>query len=469
MRDLTSHLTRQCRIQPEDPYFPPENYQNINENRYTEGLDSRFGSNPWDDRRSSHWGQVRSDKRFLESSDRRVGIRDHWYGTGQSGPPLDRYGDYTDRLDYRGEQDHYENRIRNRGSGRPEYGYREQVADPWGHEDYRGRPEGWSRSGLPIARWKILYSGDAPMKPNEVDIHDFLDLCRMFSRSENVSERALLQQVVHLLTDRARSWFQNVYHEIYTWGQFEKMLKEKFLPDDYNYWLLSEIENRKQSRGEAVGIYINDMIMKYRALPLPVPEQQKVYTVRRNLLPHFVNCLAPIKMSTLSELEEVCKRVESSQPLGRIKPPEPPIFPKVPYVRTTPRAPRYVNELEYEEECCGEEYDSESDREESRDLMAVKNNSNKKKREKRRFKRPHAKEAPKKAPTPELREDREVPPIDCYNCGQVGHGFNEFTVPRDGKVFCYRCGKPDVRTADPHSCPKNEPRCSDKTEQPSPK
>lgn len=329
-------------------------------------------------------------------------------------------------------------------------------APSWQNGGARRPSGGHYRSGVPVARWKILYSGDAPAKPNEVNIHDFLDLCRMYSLSENVSEETLLQQIVHLLTGRARAWFQSVYREIYTWGEFEKAVKDKFLPDDYNFWLLSDIENRRQKKNEPVGTYINDMIMKYRAMPLPVPDQQKIYTIRKNLLPHFINCLAAVKISTLVELEEVCKRVESTQALGRLKPAEP-----LPFARTgrPPLRPRYVDEIDYEDS----EYEIESDSEAGGDIAAI--GAERRVKDRKRFKRDKPRMGARKPSALSDKREEETDELGCFNCLRHGHLFKDCPEDRNG-IFCYRCGRRDVRAADAHQCPKNLPRCSEKSEQP---
>lgn len=386
--------------------------------------------------------------------------------SGEMNPPYNsRYREYEDDADddyysrgniLRGPMENYAN-SRAAYPNRPIERYEGSVRTPSGQNGGPRRlSEGHFRSGVPIARWKILYSGDAPAKPNEVNIHDFLDLCRMYSLSENVSEETLLQQIVHLLTGRARAWFQSVYRDIYTWGEFEKAIKDKFLPDDYNFWLLSDIENRRQKKNEPVGTYINDMVMKYRAMPLPVPDQQKIYTIRKNLLPHFINCLAAIKISTLVELEEVCKRVESTQALGRIKPAEP-----LPFMRNGRQAmrPRYVDEIEYEDS----EYEVESDSDVGADLAAI--GAERRVKDRKRFKREKPRMKARKPSASSDKREEETEELGCFNCLRHGHYFKDCPEERNG-IFCYRCGRRDVRVADSHQCPKNPPRCSEKSEQP---
>lgn len=135
----------------------------------------------------------------------------------------------------------------------------------------------------------------------------------MFRRAENVSKTDLLYQVVHLLTGKARAWYQNIYFELNTWDEFVCEIKRKFLPNNYNFSLLAEIENRKQSRNESVGNYINDMELKFRAMPMPISTEHKLYIIQKNLLPHHVYALASLDVRTVSELEDICKRMESAR------------------------------------------------------------------------------------------------------------------------------------------------------------
>lgn len=117
----------------------------------------------------------------------------------------------------------------------------------------------------------------------------------------------------HILHDRARAWYQNVYKQIYTWSDFVRLIKSKFLPLDYHFSLLVELEQRYQRRNETVGAYINDMELRFRALPEPLHERHQVNIIRRNLLTDYALQLANLEIGSVRELEQACKRIESAK------------------------------------------------------------------------------------------------------------------------------------------------------------
>lgn len=206
MEDLADRWSSQCQIQNRPRGYPESNVER--ENRRSDDIRDRpIWSEREDIRSGVRWGGMRSGRYPYGPSEFRIEREDDWL----SGRP---YVSSNRSMEYeRGDAFR-----REFGSDRPRSGnfdHNSQGAFIFDYPEsrsrggYRGRYEGVSRTGLPIARWKILYSGDAPSRANEVNIHDFLDLCRIYSRSENVSEQALLQQVIHLLTGRARAWFQN--------------------------------------------------------------------------------------------------------------------------------------------------------------------------------------------------------------------------------------------------------------------
>lgn len=165
-----------------------------------------------------------------------------------------------------------------------------------------------SHKRIPINQWKIVFSGDTSNGRNELSIHDFIAQVEMFRRSEDVPEDDLIRQIIHLLTGRARLWYQTEYHNISDttmpqWSDFVRALKAKFLPNDYNYAILNDVENRKQSRDETVGMYINDMERMFRAMSMPIGEQHRVFLIRRNLLSQFRDAIASWEVNSVSELD----------------------------------------------------------------------------------------------------------------------------------------------------------------------
>lgn len=148
--------------------------------------------------------------------------------------------------------------------------------------------------------------------------------------------------------------------------------------------------------------------------------------------------------------------MESTQALGRIKPAEP-----LPFMRNGRPAmrPRYVDEIDYADS----EYEVESDSDVGADLAAI--GAERRVKDRKRFKREKPRMKARKPSASSDKREEETEELGCFNCLRHGHYFKDCPEERNG-IFCYRCGRRDVRVADSHQCPKNLPRCSEKSEQP---
>lgn len=317
------------------------------------------------------------------------------------------------------------------------------------NEDHFGYP-GYRNTGMrkaqqvPVNKWKICFSGEAK-KPNELGIHDFLEQLEMFRRAEQLTEDDLLYEVAHLLRGRARAWFTVAFREITSWQHFVWAIKKKFLPEDYSFVLLAEIESRLQRKDESVSSYINEMELKYRALPIHVDEQQKIYTIKKNLLSDYIKALGPARISSMAELEATCRRWESSRNMLQAR------FhghssgnkhTTNNTYRTQPRT-KYVAELEAggSGSSSDETGFSESENEE---VCLVDRN--------KRFPRSDR----KKRDGRYVKSEKSEPSTEnavCYNCLKQGHSHRQ--CQEEKGIFCYICGQQSVKANDGHECKKN--------------
>lgn len=262
-----------------------------------------------------------------------------------------------------------------------------------------------AHKSVPVNHWKISFSGDG----QGLHLFDFLAQVKMLQRSERIPDHELLPMMVHLFNGRAKNWYGRWSWTMHTWEELEVALKTEFLPENYSFIMLEKITSRKQKTGESIGEFLALMELQFTWLDIPMDDQHKVFIVRNNLLPKYAQSIAAFEIRTLSDLAQVCRRVESATQSVSMNLP----FESQNYRSNTAPRPRNMNEVEHEEsqvECTGE-------------VCAMG-----------RFGQ-----------------------VKCYNCLKNGHVFRSCLKPRDG-VFCYGCGGKNVTTKTCVKCAGNGAR-----------
>lgn len=167
---------------------------------------------------------------------------------------------------------------------------------------------GTHRKSVPVHQWRIQFSGDN----RGLHLQEFITQVKMYQRAEKFSDEDLLDSVVHLLTGRARLWYQSQYDSIATWEEFLSALKEEFLPNNYDFTLFSDIDARVQRHNESSAEFILHMTSLFKLIAFPLSEEHKLHIVQKNLLPRYSLAVAPLGVRTLKELGEVCRRIDGA-------------------------------------------------------------------------------------------------------------------------------------------------------------
>lgn len=299
-----------------------------------------------------------------------------------------------------------------------------------------------NRRSVPVNQWRITFGGDG----RGLHLYDFLSQVTALQRSEGISNNDMYYSIIHLLTGRARLWYQSMGDQYQSWTELAEAMKREFLPDNYDYQLLADINNRTQKNGETFGEYITHMTAMFRSLGIPVAEEHKLYIVQRNLLPKYAMSVAPLEISSVRQLSDVCRRIDNATAVQRNS--------TVPFSLNTynysrPTQHREVHEIEEDHKVYENQPPEEENFNEDFELCAVHKNQNQNQNKNKKI---DAMEQKGTSNTTQVKRK-----VVCWNCRQDGHIFNECAKPRNG-VFCFKCGLEGVVVTTCLSCAENDER-----------
>lgn len=241
-----------------------------------------------------------------------------------------------------------------------------------------------------------------------------------------------------LFSGKGLIWYRSVRSSIQDWDSLVLLLKQEFLPSDYDDQLWEEIKSRKQGKNETVSIFIAIMETLFKRLSRPPCEITKIKHIRQNLLPQYFSQLALLDIPSVSELSKLCKKLEDAYvSQSKYRQPQKPyvemLEPELAYVANSHTVSNFS---EPSTSKIKESVDNAKPLKTRRsDDVQYKNNS-------RRIYRNFSRSG-----------DSVSAPVLCWNCGQANHTYSACTVKR--KKFCYKCGHPNVTVSTCSKCSGN--------------
>lgn len=172
--------------------------------------------------------------------------------------------------------------------------------------------EGLDRSNMPskwsIHKWGLTFKGTE----NPERVMMFLERVEELRIARNVSKAQLYTSAIDLFTGDGLVWYRSTKSKVCSWDQLVAALKLDFIPGDYDDIVWDEIRNRKQAKGEKVSMFLAILKNMFSRLTVIPEESVRLKTIRRNLLPVFIARLSLIEVSSIHELEILCRRIENS-------------------------------------------------------------------------------------------------------------------------------------------------------------
>lgn len=250
------------------------------------------------------------------------------------------------------------------------------------------------------------------------------------------------------------NWYVGIRLNINTWSDFVTRFKAKFLSDNHEYYLMDEIQNRKQGENESVTTFISDMVGRFRMLSQPIPEARQCHIIHKNLKRSLALFYAGETFTSLSILEQKCRNREEM--LKNFEP-------KDSKDRTRKARVNVCDVEEPEQNVEDTPFDGNSDEEERTvddlDLavakLLIRRLSGKRLtlRDKKILAKQNETDKAKQSDKGNKNDKKRE--CMCWNCRKPGHVSND--CPEDPRVFCYKCGEQEVYAP---KCPKCQPKNS---------
>lgn len=160
---------------------------------------------------------------------------------------------------------------------------------------------------VPVAQWKIKYSGDR----NGASLHGFLERVNELRIARNVSREQLFRSAVDLFDGQALIWYRANKNKYRDWEQLAKGIKDTFLPSNYDEKLYEEILSRTQGKGENISVYVAIMTSLFSRLCLKLPERLQLRILLKNIDPFYQTQLALTDIKKITELVTLCRLLEA--------------------------------------------------------------------------------------------------------------------------------------------------------------
>lgn len=284
---------------------------------------------------------------------------------------------------------------------------------------------------IPICEWQLNFNGD-PKK-----LYPFLERLTELAQARDVSHKDLFNSAAEFFTGDAFVWYRSIKSTLNDWDSLIAKLKKDFLHDDIDDDLWDQIKRRKQKKNESTVVFIAHLEALFQRLSRPPAEISKVKHIRRNILPEFINRLALIDINTVSELSELCRKLEESDYMREKSKPKDEV---ASFEQAGSSQNRFSNSnnRQNQNNNFNNNFKNSSRHFSNRSNFKNKNQSNNK--------NSSSAEAEKK-------DNKSKTSIVCWNCRLANHTYLDCRAPK--KVFCFKCGEANAKMSTCPKCSKN--------------
>lgn len=259
-----------------------------------------------------------------------------------------------------------------------------------------------------IANWRLKFSGNF----NSLSVESFIYRVEALTIQTLQGDYDLLcRNASSLFEGKAADWFWRYHRSVssVSWRDLCRALRQQYGDSRTDVDIRELIRDRKQKNGENFDSFFESVVELTDRLKQPLSDDTLVEILRRNLLPEIQHEILNVRIHSIQELRDICRRREFFMQDIRRK--HGSSFSKP----TT--MPRRISELGND---CVEDNFSTQFEEEGEAVSAIS--------------------------------------LCCWNCQKPGHRYQDCLADRT--IFCYGCGTPDTYKP---SCKK----CNSKNGRPS--
>lgn len=254
-----------------------------------------------------------------------------------------------------------------------------------------------------MSNWRIKFSGS----PNGLTVENFIYRVKALTVQTLQGDFDLLcRNASSLFEGKAADWFWRYHRSVsrVSWNDLCMALKQQFSDSRSDVDIRELIRDRKQKQGESFDSFYDSVVELTDRLKESLSNDMLVEILRRNLLPEIQHEILNIRITSIQELRDICRRREFFLQDIRRK------------HSSGLSKPSLMTKKVYGLEEVLVEDDMESSSTENDHVASIS--------------------------------------LSCWNCRQIGHRYQDCLSDRT--IFCYGCGTPDTYKPSCKKCnPKN--------------
>jgi hypothetical protein len=177
------------------------------------------------------------------------------------------------------------------------------VDDPLTFRSYRNAAQ-------EIGSWGITFGGD---RKDDLAVFDFIVRINEKCDSLDLPHDALRRHAKLLFKGEALIWFRMIESSVSSWTDICDRLKEEFLPIGYYNTARDKLLNYRQTAGQTIGMFLAKFDQLEGYLPRPLPFEEKMAAIRRNILPYYQDRLWDKEIVSPDELYRLCRRLDATR------------------------------------------------------------------------------------------------------------------------------------------------------------